>query len=54
LKPSLHNRCEGRAFIGEKGFIGKNPVLEDGILPANMIAKNKAGVDVVVKRPRES
>ncbi|MGO9704641.1 MAG: UDP-N-acetylglucosamine diphosphorylase [Limisphaerales bacterium] len=25
-----------------------------GILPANMIAKNKAGVDVVVKRPRES
>src|SRR5208337_1401771 len=25
-----------------------------GILPANMIAKNKAGIDVVVKRPRGS
>src|SRR5205807_9214480 len=25
-----------------------------GILPANMIAKNKAGVEVVMKRPRET
>jgi hypothetical protein len=25
-----------------------------GILPANMIAKNKAGVEVVVKRPRDT
>jgi len=25
-----------------------------GRLPANMIAKNKAGIDVIVKRPRES
>jgi hypothetical protein len=25
-----------------------------GILPANMIAKNKAEIEVVVKRPRET
>jgi NDP-sugar pyrophosphorylase family protein len=32
LKPALHNRCEGRAFIGEKVFIGQDTVLEDGVM----------------------
>ena len=32
LKPALHNRCEGRAFIGEKVFIGEGTVLEDGVM----------------------
>ena len=112
LKPALHNKCEGRAFIGKKVFIGAGTVIEDGvmikgpaiigkncqirhnayfrenviigdgaeagcnavlnpgsilgcgaviypnvfwrgILPANTIAKNKAEIEVVVKRPRE-
>jgi NDP-sugar pyrophosphorylase family protein len=42
LKPALNNRCEGRAFIGEKVFIGKDTVLEDGVMikgPA-IIGKN--------------
>ncbi len=32
LKPALNNRCEGRAFIGEKVFIGRDTVLEDGVM----------------------
>ncbi len=32
LRPSLHNRCEGRAFIGEKVFIGEGTVVEDGVM----------------------
>jgi NDP-sugar pyrophosphorylase family protein len=32
LKPALHNRCEGRAFIGEKVFIGAGTVVEDGAM----------------------
>jgi NDP-sugar pyrophosphorylase family protein len=32
LKPALHNRCEGRAFIGEKVFIGEGTVVEDGAM----------------------
>jgi len=32
LKPALHNKCDGRAFIGEKVFIGKGTVLEDGVM----------------------
>jgi NDP-sugar pyrophosphorylase family protein len=32
LKPSLHNRCEGVAFIGEKVFIGEGTVVEDGAM----------------------
>ena len=42
LRPALHNRCEGRAFIGEKVFIGEGTVLEDGVMikgPA-IIGKN--------------
>jgi NDP-sugar pyrophosphorylase family protein len=42
LKPALHNRCEGRAFIGEKVFIGEGTVVEDGAMikgPA-IIGKN--------------
>jgi UDP-N-acetylglucosamine diphosphorylase / glucose-1-phosphate thymidylyltransferase / UDP-N-acetylgalactosamine diphosphorylase / glucosamine-1-phosphate N-acetyltransferase / galactosamine-1-phosphate N-acetyltransferase len=32
LKPSLHNRCEGVAFIGENVFIGEGTVVEDGVM----------------------
>src|SRR6266478_1199720 len=32
LRPSLHNRCEGRAFIGERVFIGEGTVVEDGAM----------------------
>ena len=42
LKPELRNRCEGRAFIGDKVFIGEGSVVEDGVMikgPA-IIGKN--------------
>jgi len=42
LKPDLRNKCEGRAFIGEKVFIGEGTLLEDGVMikgPA-IIGKN--------------
>jgi len=42
LKPALHNKCEGRAYIGERVFIGEGTVLEDGVMikgPA-IIGKN--------------
>jgi NDP-sugar pyrophosphorylase family protein len=32
LRPGLHNRCEGVAFIGEKVFIGEGTVVEDGAM----------------------
>jgi NDP-sugar pyrophosphorylase family protein len=32
LRPGLHNRCEGRAFIGEQVFIGEGTVVEDGVM----------------------
>ena len=32
LKPGLHNRCEGRAYIGKDVFIGEGTVLEDGVM----------------------
>ena len=32
LQPSLKNRCEGVAFIGEKVFIGEGTVVEDGAM----------------------
>jgi len=32
LRPALHNRCEGVAFIGEKVFIGDGTVVEDGAM----------------------
>ena len=41
------------SIIGRGAVIYPN-VFWRGILPANMIAKNKAEVEVVVKRPRES
>lgn len=31
-KPSLQNRCEGVAFIGEQVFIGEGTVVEDGAM----------------------
>ena len=41
------------SILGRGAVVYPN-VFWRGILPANMIAKNKAGVDVVVKRPRET
>lgn len=31
-RPSLHNKCEGVAFIGEQVFIGEGTVVEDGVM----------------------
>lgn len=31
LKPALHNKCEGRAFIGEQVYIGPGTEVEDGV-----------------------
>ena len=32
LRPALHNRCEGVAFIGDRVFIGEGTVVEDGAM----------------------
>jgi len=32
LKPGLHNRCVGRAFIGEEVYIGEGTIVEDGVM----------------------
>jgi len=32
LHPGLHNRCEGRAFIGEQVFVGEGTIVEDGAM----------------------
>src|SRR5208282_4403130 len=32
LKPALHNKCDGRAYIGEQVFIGEGTILEDGVM----------------------
>jgi NDP-sugar pyrophosphorylase family protein len=32
IHPGLHNKCEGRAFIGEQVFIGEGTVVEDGAM----------------------
>ena len=32
LRPGLHNRCEGVAFVGEHVFIGAGTVVEDGAM----------------------
>jgi UDP-N-acetylglucosamine diphosphorylase / glucose-1-phosphate thymidylyltransferase / UDP-N-acetylgalactosamine diphosphorylase / glucosamine-1-phosphate N-acetyltransferase / galactosamine-1-phosphate N-acetyltransferase len=32
LRPGLHNRCEGDAYIGELVFIGEGTVVEDGVM----------------------
>lgn len=42
VKPSLHNKVEGVAYIGEQVFIGEGTVVEDGVMikgPA-IIGKN--------------
>ena len=42
LRPALHNRCEGKAYIGDNVFIGEGTVVEDGAMikgPA-IIGKN--------------
>ena len=32
VRPALHHRCEGRAFIGEQVFIGEGTIVEDGVM----------------------
>jgi bifunctional UDP-N-acetylglucosamine pyrophosphorylase / glucosamine-1-phosphate N-acetyltransferase len=32
LRPALHNRCDGEAYIGEKVFIGEGTLVEDGVM----------------------
>ena len=32
LRPALHHRCTGRAFIGDQVFIGEGTVVEDGAM----------------------
>jgi len=32
VRPCLHNRCEGVAFVGERDFIGEGTVVEDGAM----------------------
>jgi NDP-sugar pyrophosphorylase family protein len=32
VRPDLHNRCQGTAYIGEKVSIGEGTVLEDGVM----------------------
>jgi UDP-N-acetylglucosamine diphosphorylase / glucose-1-phosphate thymidylyltransferase / UDP-N-acetylgalactosamine diphosphorylase / glucosamine-1-phosphate N-acetyltransferase / galactosamine-1-phosphate N-acetyltransferase len=32
VKSELHNKCEGRAYIGEKVFIGEGTIVEDGAM----------------------
>ena len=32
VRPGLHNRCEGVAWIGERVFIGEGTVVEDGAM----------------------
>ncbi len=32
LRPGLHNRCDGVAYIGENVFIGQGTVVEDGAM----------------------
>jgi NDP-sugar pyrophosphorylase family protein len=32
LRPGLHNRCEGVAFVGDHVFIGEGTVVEDGAM----------------------
>jgi NDP-sugar pyrophosphorylase family protein len=32
LRPELHNRCQGVAYIGEHVYIGEGTVLEDGVM----------------------
>jgi NDP-sugar pyrophosphorylase family protein len=32
VKPELHNRCEGVAYIGDRVFIGKGTIVEDGAM----------------------
>ena len=32
LRPGLHNRCQGEAFVGERVFIGEGTLVEDGAM----------------------
>lgn len=32
VRPGLHNRCVGRAWIGDQVFVGEGTVVEDGVM----------------------
>jgi NDP-sugar pyrophosphorylase family protein len=32
IRPGLHNRCQGVAYVGEKVYIGEGSVVEDGVM----------------------
>jgi NDP-sugar pyrophosphorylase family protein len=32
LRPALHNRCEGVAYVGKQVFIGEGTLVEDGVM----------------------
>jgi len=32
LRPGLHNRCDGKAYVGKQVFIGEGTVVEDGVM----------------------
>ncbi len=54
-----HVQVGCNAVLNPGSIVGRSAVIYPcvhwrGILPANMIAKNKAGVEVVVRRPRET
>ena len=56
---SMNKQAGCNAVLNPGSIIGRGAVIYPGvnwrgILPANMIAKNKAAVEVVVRRPRES
>ena len=46
LRPALHNKCEGTAWIGERVFVGEGTVVEDGddLAPAGFLAQDVAQV----------
>jgi NDP-sugar pyrophosphorylase family protein len=54
-----HAEAGCNAVLNPGSILGRNAVVYPnvfwrGILPANMIAKNKAEIEVVIKRPRET
>lgn len=53
LKPALHNpamRDEGRAFIGEKVFIGKDTVVEDGEFKGRLLRDSHQSTLMLFRR----
>jgi hypothetical protein len=53
LKPARHNpamRDEGRAFIGEKVFIGKDTVVEDGEFKGRLLRDSHQSTLMLFRR----